>query len=73
MITYVLLGRHDAHPAGVLHRIAHRVACEQVELLLQIARNVHRAGGTEDVGETGTAHVTRDDLGRETQVVQQVG
>src|SRR5438445_781469 len=61
-----------AHAPGVLHAVAHGLVREEIELLLQVARDVDRTGGPEDIREPGAAHVARDDLGGETQVVQQV-
>ena len=69
----VLLGGGDAHAPGVLDRVAHRLVGEHVELLLQIAGHVEGAAAAEDVGQTRPAHLARDDLRREAQVVEQVG
>src|SRR5438128_1887560 len=68
----ILLRRRHAHPPRVLDAVAHGLVGEEIELLLQVAGDVHRARRAEDVGEPGAAHVAGDDLRGEAEVVQQV-
>ena len=56
----------------MLDAVPHRVVRENVEFLLHFALHVDRTEFTEDVGEAGAAHLARDDLRRETEIVEEV-
>ena len=55
-----------------MHALPHRLVREQVELLLQVSRNVHGSRRAEDVRQSGAAHVARDDFRGQAQVIEQV-
>jgi len=57
----------------VLERVLDRLVGVEVELLLDLALDVLRVGAAEDVDEPGPPDGGGDDLGRERDVVQEVG
>src|SRR5258707_3820882 len=69
----LLLGRHRAEPAAVVHGLDDGVVGEHVELLLDFALHVRVLGGAEDVRETRETHLVGNHLRRERHVVQNAG
>ena len=63
--------RDHAYPPGVLDAVAYGVVREYVELLLNLPLHVDRPPleFAEDVGQSGAAHLPRNDLRGEAQVV----
>ena len=69
----VFLRTHYADPPGVLQAVLDGLVGEDIELLLLLALHVQDAGGAKDVDQAGAADCGGDDLGRERDVVEQIG
>ena len=69
----LLLRRHRAETAAVIHRLDDDLVREDVELLLHFALHVLVFGRAEDVGEARAAHLVGDHLRGEREVVQHAG
>jgi hypothetical protein len=69
----VLLRRHHGELAGRPEHAIDRLVGEAVELLHLLAVDVLAAGVAEDVHQAGTHDLAVDQLGRQLDVVQQVG
>ncbi len=64
---------HHAKVAGVIERLEHHLVGELVELADVLTVDVELAGAPQDVDQAGAIHLTTDDLGRERDVVKDVG
>ena len=69
----LLLRRHGAQPAAVVHRLDDYLVGDDVQLLLNFALDVHVFRGAEDVGQTGAADLVGDHLRGQRQVVEDAG
>ena len=71
--VFVFLRSHDAHPTGVFQAILDRLVRQHVQLLLLLALHVLGALLPQDVDQPGSPDRRGDDLGRQRDVVQQIG
>ena len=71
--VFVFLATHHADPAGVLQAVLDRLVGEHVELLLLLALHVLGALLAQDVDQAGPPDGRGDDLGRQGDVVEQIG
>ena len=71
--VFVFFGPHHAHPAGVLQTVLDRLVRQHVQLLLLLALHVLGTLLAEDVDKTRPPNGRGDDLGRERDVVEEIG